>query len=89
MEFKKLSKGSEILDMSFQQLGEMFEGDSTLTDTCAGKFPLMLMEGRAEGLAFADLGASTPLGVYGNFHLFLLQKPHIPPFLVRQLSSIY
>ena len=43
----------------------MFEGDST--DMCTGKFPLMLMVGRVEGLACADPGARTPIGVSGNF----------------------
>ena len=47
--------------MTSEGLGEMFEGDSA--DTCAGKFPLTLMEGRAEGLACADPGARTPIGV--------------------------
>ena len=47
--------------MTFEGLGEMFEGDSA--DTCAGKFPLMSMGGRAEGVACEDLGARTPLGV--------------------------
>ena len=35
-------------------LGEMFEGDSA--DTCAGKFPLVSMGGRAQ----------TPIGASGN-----------------------
>ena len=43
--------------MSSEGLGEMFEGDSA--DTCAGKFPLMSMGGRADGLGCADLGART------------------------------
>ena len=46
--------------MTSEGLGEMFEGDSA--DMCAGKFPLVLMVGRAEGLACADLGARTPIG---------------------------
>ena len=40
--------------MTFEGLGEMFEGYST--DTGAGKFPLVLMGGRAEGLACVDPG---------------------------------
>ena len=44
--------------MTFEGLGEMFEGDSA--DTCSEKFPLVSMEGRAEGLACADPGARTP-----------------------------
>ena len=35
--------------MTSEGLGEMFEDEAA--DTCAGKFPLMLMGGRAEGLA--------------------------------------
>ena len=38
----------------------MFEGDSA--DTCAGEFLLVSMGGRAEGLAFADLGTRTTNG---------------------------
>ena len=44
---------------------ENFEGDSA--ETCAGKFPLMSMGGWAEGLACADPGARTPIGVSGIF----------------------
>ena len=50
--------------MTSEGLGEMFEGDSA--DTCAGKFPLVSMGGRAEGLTCADLGARTPIGASGN-----------------------
>jgi hypothetical protein len=42
----------------------MFEGDSA--DTCARKFPLVLMGDQAEGLTCADPGARTPIGVSGN-----------------------
>ena len=38
--------------MTSEGLGEMFEGASA--DMFAGKFPLMLMGDRAEGLACAD-----------------------------------
>ena len=38
----------------------MFEGDSA--DMCGGKFPLVSMGGRAEGLGCADPGAMTPIG---------------------------
>ena len=51
--------------MTSEGLGEIFEGDSA--DMCAGKFPLTSMGGRAEGLACADPGARTPIGVSGNF----------------------
>jgi hypothetical protein len=50
--------------MTSEGLGEMFEGDSA--DMCAGKFPLLSMGGRAEGLACAVLGAMTPVGASGN-----------------------
>ena len=50
--------------MTSKGLGEMFEGDSA--DTRAEKFPLVSMGGRAEGLACADPGAGTPIGVRGN-----------------------
>ena len=51
--------------MTSEGLGEMFGGDSA--DMCGGIFPLVLMGGRAEGLACADLGARTPIGARGNF----------------------
>ena len=51
--------------MTFEGMGEMFEGDSA--DTCAEKFPLVSMGGRAEGLACADPGARTPIGASGNY----------------------
>ena len=51
--------------MTSEGLGEMFEGDSA--DTCARKFPLVSMGGRAEGLACADPGERTPIGASGNF----------------------
>ena len=38
--------------MTSEGFGEMFEGDSA--DICAGKFPLVSMGGRAEGLACAS-----------------------------------
>jgi hypothetical protein len=34
---------------------------------CAGKFPLVSMGGRAEGLACADPGARNPIAASGNF----------------------
>ena len=49
--------------MTSEWLREMFEGDSA--DMCTGKFPLMSMGGRAEGLACVDPGARTPIGVSG------------------------
>ena len=50
--------------MTSEGLGEIFEGDSA--DTCAGKLTLMSMGSQAEGLACADPGARTPIGVSGN-----------------------
>jgi hypothetical protein len=52
---------------------EMFEGD--FADTCAGKFPLVSMGGRAEGLACSDPGASTPIGASGNFNPLVILIP--------------
>ena len=49
--------------MTSKGLGEMFEGDSA--DMCAGKFPLVLMGGRAERLACADPEARTPIDASG------------------------
>ena len=46
--------------MTSEGLGEMFEGDSA--DTLTGKFPLVSMGARAEGLACADPVARTPIG---------------------------
>ena len=53
--------------MTSEGLGEMFEGDSA--DMCAGKFPLVSMGGRAEGLACADPGVWIPIGASGNSYL--------------------
>jgi hypothetical protein len=47
------------------------EGHSA--DTGAGKFPLVLMEGRAEGLACADPGARTPIGASGIYLFYWLK----------------
>ena len=48
----------------------MFESDSA--DMCAGKFPLVSLGGRAEGLACADPGARTPIGASENlFDIFV------------------
>jgi hypothetical protein len=65
---KQTKQKSESMDFVQTLLREMFEDDSA--DTCAVKFPLMSMGGRAEGLACADLGARTPIGVSGNFLSF-------------------
>jgi hypothetical protein len=56
--------------MTSEGLGEMFEGDSA--DTCAGKFTLVSMGGRAEGLACSDPGARTPIGASGIFSSILV-----------------
>ena len=50
--------------MTLEGSGEMFEDESA--DMCAGKSLLMLIGGREEGLACADPGARTPIGVSGN-----------------------
>ena len=48
--------------MTSDGFGEMFEGASA--DRCAGKFPLISMGGRAEGLECADPGARSYLDSY-------------------------
>ena len=54
---------AETSDMTSEGLGEMFEGDSA--DTCAKKILVVLMGGRAEGLACADPGARTSINASG------------------------
>ena len=56
--------------MTYGGLGEMFEGDSE--DMLAGKFPLVLMGCRAEGLVCEDPVARTPIGASENFCTTLL-----------------
>ena len=51
--------------MTSEGLGEIFEGESA--DTITGKFPLVSMGGRAEGLACAEPVARTPIDASGNF----------------------
>ena len=46
--------------MTSEGFGEMFEGDSA--DMCAEKFPLEGMGSQAEGLAYPDSGARSPIG---------------------------
>ena len=52
--------------MTSEGLGEMemFEGD--FADTCAEKFPVTSVDGRAEGLACTGPGARTAICVSGN-----------------------
>ena len=54
--------------MTSEGLGEMFEGDSV--DMCAGKFPLMSMGGRAEGLACVDPEVRTPISVSEKLYVY-------------------
>ena len=56
----------------------MFEGYSA--DTGAGKFPLVLMGGRAEGPTCADPGGRTSIGASGIFSTFLAQKKALADF---------
>ena len=60
--------------MTSEGFGEMFEGDSA--DMCAGKFSLMLMGGRVEGLACADLEARTPISASVYYSTFVFQGPN-------------
>jgi hypothetical protein len=67
--------------MTSEGLGVMFEGD--FADMCAGKFPLVSMGGRAEGLACTDPGARTPIGASGiNLSFFFLS--FFMPYLFSQ-----
>ena len=59
MYFPKFSKGAETLFMTSEGFGEMFE--SEFSDTCTEKCSLVLMGGRAEGLAWPDPEARTPI----------------------------
>jgi hypothetical protein len=68
--------------MTYEGLGEMFEGDSA--DMCAKKFLFMLMVGYAEGLEFADLGARTPIGMSGNLSSFLIVNLRLYKFYIQQ-----
>jgi hypothetical protein len=69
MTFFDLSNIEQATAFVYEFLGEgdMFEDD--FGDTCGGKFPLVSMRGRAEGLACAETGARTPIGVRRNFLL--------------------
>ena len=82
--------------MTFDGLGEMFEGYSA--DTRAGKFPLVSMMARAEGLSCADLGARTPIGAIENFQynmilnfvsFLLLQTQHEVQFISIQSCLLF
>ena len=64
--------------MTSEGLGEMFEGDSA--DMCASKFPLVLMGGRADGLACSVPGARTPIGA--SVILFGKQVLLVPQFFL-------
>ena len=73
--------------MSSLGLGEMFEGDSA--DTCAGTFPLKLMGGQLEGLACADQGARTPIGVSGFKKKYNYNILHLPSKLITTVNSFF
>ena len=78
--------------MTSEGFGEMFEGDSA--DMCAGKFPLVSLGGRAEGLACADPGARTPIGASGNFPAHVSAESHSnispnPSEVISEVSESY
>ena len=61
--------------MTLEGLGEVFKGDSA--DMCAGKFPLVLMGGRANGQACADGERGPPSAqaeIFQNFFIFISTK---------------
>ena len=76
--------------MTSEGLGEMFEGDSA--DTCAGKFLLVSMGGRAEGLACADRerGPPSTRAEIPSFFVFLfLRLPLLTCFTYQfELSTL-
>ena len=85
--------------MTSEGLGEMFEGDSA--DMCAGKFPLVSIGGRAEGLVCADPGARTPLALVEIFNpfpehlcslkiycLWIVLTRHITPLLNKHTKTL-
>ena len=47
-------------------------GIKQFSDMCNDKLLLMSMGGRVEGLACADPGAMTPIGMSGNFAIFIV-----------------
>ena len=53
--------------MTSERLGEMFKGDPA--DMCAGKFPLVLMGGRADLSSVSRWGGRTPIGASGNLFI--------------------
>jgi hypothetical protein len=67
--FSKVFLGFRNFGYDFLGVGGDVEGDSA--DMHARKFPLTSMGGQAEGLACADPGARTPIGVSGNFPILL------------------
>ena len=64
-------------------MGTVLKAEGHSADTGAGKFQLVSMGGRVEGLACADLGARTPIGARGNFNLFIFFSLS-PPFINSQ-----
>ena len=74
--------------MTSEVLGEMFKGDSA--DMCAGKFPLVSMGGRAEGIACTDPGARTPISASGNlFVCYDYLFTNCFAFLIFPFSKIF
>jgi hypothetical protein len=75
--------------MTSEGLGDRFEGDSA--DMCAGKFSLVSMGGRAEGIACANPGARTPMALAEFFlfyYLCILIKCNSGDLWVRELCNL-
>ena len=74
--------------MTSDGLVEMFEGD--FADSCGGKFVLMSMGGRAEGLACADPGERTPIDVSGKLTVLRSVKivDHVAIFRAIKFSRL-
>ena len=75
--------------MTSNGLGELVEGDSA--DMCAGKFLLVSMGGRAEGIMCADPGARTPIGASGIIKFNACQVEDFPTkdIVISENSEYY
>ena len=74
--------------MTYEGLGEMFEGD--FADTCADKFPLAMMGVLAPGSAHARPSARPPIDTSGNFpaHMSAESPSNISPNPSEVISEV-
>ena len=94
--FSKVDLGFWNLGMTSEGFGEMFE--CTSADTCAGKFPIILMGGRANGQACADgergppsawakISYSKQSSVTSAFY-FSIRTPYVKSFISNFVNLI-